>query len=73
MSSISLLPERGRFSVGDPARPGALRSVAVGAVFCDGVVGANRLSPLPPAIAGPTGWSACAGFAAPMTRQFGFR
>jgi hypothetical protein len=46
-------------------------------VFCDGAVGANRLSPLPPAIAGPIGrapaQSACAGFAARMARPIGFQ
>jgi hypothetical protein len=43
-------------------------TIAVKVVFCDGVVGANRLSPLPSVIAGPIGrapaQSACAGVTA---------
>ena len=50
-------------------------SVAVGARVCDGVVGANRLSPSPSAIVRPIGraQSACAGFAARMARPIGFQ
>jgi hypothetical protein len=52
-------------------------TTAVKVVFCDGVVGASRLSPLPSAIAGPIGRApaqpASAGVAARMARPIGFQ